>query len=402
MTRIYLDHNATTPIDPEVRAAMLPHLGELYGNPSSVEHEDGRLAAEAVEHARAQVAASIGARSGEIVFTSGATEANNMAVLGAARAQPNKRHLITSQVEHAAVLGPAAALEREGWRVTYLPVDGYGRVSPSDVQAAMTTETGLVSVMAANNEVGTIQPIRAIGAICAERSVLLHTDAAQLPAYARLDVERDGVHLASLSAHKAYGPKGVGALYIRSRRPRARLVPITFGGGQERGLRPGTVNTAAIVGMGCAFQIASDRAKDDAKRIHRMCAAFSDGLLGAVAGVALNGHPSERLANNLSFSIDGVEPLALIHRLRNGFSLSAASACSTGKVETSHVLIAMFGDGPRARGGFRISPGRFTTEGDLQLLLEATIEQANQLRGAVGVNAQVPTQPASGKWSSAA
>ena len=379
-SRIYLDHNATTPIDPQVRAAMEPYFGEVFGNPSSVEHEDGRLAAEAVEHAREQVAAAIGARPSEIVFTGGATEANNMAILGAARAQPSKRHIITTQVEHAAVLGPTSALEREGWRITYLPVDGHGQVSPNDVKTAITTETVLVSVMAANNEVGTLQPIQAIGAICAEGDVLFHTDAAQLPACGKLDVARDNVHLASLSSHKAYGPKGIGVLYVRSRCPRAKLVPITFGGGQERGLRPGTLNTAAIVGMGRAFEIAARAAVPDTARLVGMCKAFRDGLSNGVTGSTMNGHPTERLPNNMSFSIEGVEPFALIRALRKTCSFSAASACSTGKVGTSHVLKAMFGDGSRARGAFRISPGRFTTTAEMQAALDATVDQVAKLR----------------------
>ena len=380
-SRIYLDHNATTPIDPQVRAAMEPYFGEIFGNPSSVEHEDGRLAAEAVEHAREQVAAAIGARPSEIVFTGSATEANNMAILGAAQAQPNKQHIVTSQVEHAAVLGPASALEREGWRVTYLPVDGYGRVSPDDVKAAITTTTALVSVMAANNEVGTLQPIREIGAICAERQVLFHTDAAQLPAYMVLDVAQDGLHLASFSAHKAYGPKGVGALYIRSRRPRVKVVPVMFGGGQERGLRPGTLNTPMIAGMGKAFELARERVAMDSERLRASCGSFTRELLNAIPGAVLNGHPLERLPNSLSFSIEGVEPFALIQRLREQVSFSASSACSTGKVETSHVLTAMFGKNDRARGAFRIAAGRFTTDEQMVTALSRVMSATIALRG---------------------
>ena len=303
-----------------------------------------------------------------------------MAILGAARAQPGKRHIITTQVEHAAVLGPASALEHQGWRVTYLAVDEYGRVSPDDIRAAITSETALVSVMAANNEVGTLQPLQAIGAICADSEVLFHTDAAQLPACGRLDVARDGVHLASLSAHKVYGPKGIGALYVRSRRPRARLEPIIFGGGQERGLRPGTLNTPAIVGMGMAFEIARSRAPIDSKRLRAACDRFRDRLLDAVDGAVLNGHRSERLASNLSFSIKGVEPLALIYRLRGNLSFSASSACSTNKVETSHVLIAMFGLGLRARGAFRIAPGRQTSEHEMDDAVSVLIEHARNLQ----------------------
>jgi cysteine desulfurase len=381
-SRIYLDHNATTPIDPAVIAAMEPYLREFFGNPSSIMHEDGHAAALAVDRAREQVASAIGARPNEIIFTGSCTEANNLAILGVCRAHPDKRHLVTTMIEHPAVLEPARALEREGWRVTYLQVDETGRVSPEAVGAALTDETAIVSVIGANNEVGTLQPIREIGAVCAARGVLFHTDLAQLIAYGNVNVEHDNIHLASLSAHKTYGPKGIGALYLRSRKPRARLAPILFGGGQERGLRPGTLNTAAIVGMGVAFDIASHSAAREAPRLREMCARFKDGLLSAVAGTLLNGHPTERLANNLSFSIDGLEPLALIRRLSGRVSFSASSACATDKIETSHVLKAMFGDTARARSAFRIAPGRFTTDEEMDQALKWIIEETERLRGA--------------------
>lgn len=378
--RIYLDHNATTPIDPAVVEAMEPYLRELFGNPSSVEHEHGHAAAIAVDKARGQVAAAIAARPSEIVFTGSCTEANNLAILGVARAHPDKRHIVTSSIEHPAILEPIRALERDGWRATYLPVDEFGQVSISAVEAALTEDTALVSIMAANNEVGSLQPIRAIGELCEARGTLFHTDAAQLMAYDSISVERDRVHLVSLSAHKTYGPKGIGALYVRSRKPRARLAPVLFGGGQERGLRPGTLNTAAIVGMGAAFAIAHRSAQTEAKRLGRMCVKFRDGLLAQIDGVKLNGHPTDRLANNLSFSVDGVEPLALIHRLREHISFSASSACATEKVQTSHVLKAMFGDCARARAAFRIAPGRFTTDQDMDLALGLLVKEVELLR----------------------
>jgi cysteine desulfurase len=359
--QIYLDHNATTPLDPRVFAAMEPYLREFYGNPSSVEHEHGHVTSLAVEVARKQVADAIGARPNEIVFTGSCTEANNLAILGVARANPDKRHIITTQIEHPAVLEPARALEREGWSVTYLPVDQCGAVSLADVEAAFQSDTSLVSVMAANNEVGTLQPIREIGALCAAREVLFHTDLAQIIAYGDVNVDRDDIHLASISAHKAYGPKGIGALYIRSRRPRARVVPIFFGGGQERGIRSGTLNTPAIVGMGVALEIAKASAVSDAIRIREMCNTFRESFLSDVHGAVLNGHETNRLANNLSFSVKGLEPLALIRRLREKVSISTSSACATDSIQTSHVLMAMFGDNDRARGAFRIAPGRFTT-----------------------------------------
>jgi len=359
---------------------MEPHLREMFGNPSSGENEDGHLAAVAVELGRAQVAGALNARPNEIVFTGSCTEANNMALLGVARTFPEKRHIITCAIEHPAVLEPARALEREGWRVTYLPVDINGQVSVGDVQAALAKDTALVSIMAANNEVGTLQPIREVGAICTQHGVLFHTDLAQIIAYGEIDVERDNIHLASMSAHKAYGPKGIGALYIRSRRPRVKIAPILYGGGQERGLRPGTLNTVAIVGMGAAYDIAKRTAMTEAVRLRHLCGTFRDRFVAQVAGVLLNGHPTDRLPNNLSFSIEGVEPLALMRRLRERLSISASSACSTNKIETSYILQAMFGDTPRARAAFRIAPGRFTTPADMEEALHLLAAEVAHLR----------------------
>jgi cysteine desulfurase len=368
--RIYLDHNATTPLDPAVVSAMEPFVREYFGNPSSVEHEHGHAASLAVERAREQVALSIGARPNEIVFTGSCTEADNLAIIGAARAHPEKKHLVTTGIEHPAVFESARALEREGWQVTYLSVDECGRIDLEELRNSVTDRTSLVSVMAANNEVGTLQPIGEIGAFCASRGILFHSDMAQVSGSGSINVMRDDIHLASFSAHKAYGPKGVGALYVRSRKPRAKVLPIFFGGGQERGLRPGTLNVPAIVGMGEALTIARARAKRDGPRLKSMCDNFRDGLLAAVPAARLNGHPTERLPNNLSFSVDGVEPLALMRALRAEISFSASSACATDKIETSPVLKAMFGEVPRARNAFRIAPGRFTTEDEMTRALE--------------------------------
>ncbi len=376
---IYLDHNATTPIDPRVRAAMLPYLDELFGNASSVEHAHGHRASQAVNQAREQIAAAIGARTNEILFTSGCTEANNIALLGVARANPDKRHIVTSAIEHPAVLEPCRALEREGWRLTVLQVDKSGRIDLDALAASLTEDTAIVSIMAANNEVGTRQPVAEIGALCAARDILFHCDAAQVGAFGLLDVERDNVHLASLSAHKAYGPKGIGALYVRSRRPRARLAPIFFGGGQERGLRPGTLNAPAIVGMGEALALARREGAGDAARLHAMLALVRAQFEASIAGVQFNGDPEWRIANNLSLSIPGVEPLALIRRLSDYISFSASSACATEKIETSPVLLAMFGDTPRARTAFRLSPGRFTTEDEMARAAELMIAEIQRL-----------------------
>lgn len=380
MDRVYLDHNATTPIDPRVIEAMEPYLREIFGNPSSVEHEDGHAAARAVAKSRAQVAAAIGARENEIIFTGSCTEADNMAIFGVARADLGRKHVVTTAIEHPAILEPARALEREGWRVTYVPVGEDGRVSVSAIADSLCDDTALVSVMAANNEVGSLQPIHEIGALCAARGVTFHTDLAQIAAYGDIDVERDNIHLASLSAHKAYGPKGIGALYVRARRPRVKLTPLLFGGGQERGLRPGTLNTAGIVGMGAAMEIAKRTAKSEAVRLSSLCTNFRDAVLAHVPGALLNGHPTDRLPNNLSFSIPGLEPLALMRCLRDQLSFSASSACATDKIKTSHVLLAMFGDTERARGAFRIAPGRFTTEAQMGVAASLIIEECTRLR----------------------
>lgn len=380
LTPLYLDNNATTRTDPRVVEAMLPYFTEDFGNPSSVEHLHGNRAQAAVKQAREQVAGAIGARETEILFTGSCTEANNMAILGAARAQPDKKHLITSAIEHPSVVEPMRALEREGWELTVLAVDDAARVSPDAVKAAIRPDTVLVSVMAANNEVGTIQPIRAIGTACEAAGVLFHCDLAQLLAHHRIDVLADHIHLASLSGHKAYGPKGIGALYVRSRSPRARLQPISYGGGQEKALRPGTLNVPLIVGMGEAIALAGrDQAKERA-RLTAMAEQFRAVVAAGIDGVAFNGDPVERLPGNISLSIDGVDPLALMHRLNGVASFSASSACSTEKVETSPVLLAMFGDGPRARHAFRVSPGRFTTAEALMGFADDLIREAQDLR----------------------
>ena len=384
---IYLDHNATTPIDPVVFAAMEPFLREVYGNPSSIEHAHGHAAGTAVERAREQVASAIGAQAKEIVFTGSCTEADNIAILGAARANPAKRHLITTAVEHPAILEPMKALEKAGWQVTRLPVDEFGVVTAEAVSDAITDQTALVSVMGANNEVGALQPIRDIGAICSQRGVLFHTDLAQTIAYHPVDVDKDNIHLASISAHKAYGPKGIGALYVRSRRPRVKLEPLMFGGGQERSLRPGTLNPAAIVGMGEALRLCQKYAGKDSDRIKVMCASFWQRISAELPGAVLNGPAENRLANNLSISIEGVEPLALMRNLREKISFSASSACATDKMETSHVLLAMFGDTLRARQAFRIAPGRFTSESEMTTASNFIIDEVRRLAGGTHVAA---------------
>jgi cysteine desulfurase len=377
---VYLDHNATTPADPRVVDAMIPYFTGVFGNPSSVEHTHGHAAQSAVSEARSKVARALGARDNEIVFTGSCTEANNIAILGSARAQPEKRHVVTTAIEHPAVLEPMRQLQREGYELTILPVDEFGLVDAGQVAAALRDDTLLVSVMAANNEVGTIQPIAEVGMACEERGVLFHSDLAQLMAHGPFDVAASNVHLASVSGHKAYGPKGVGALYARSRSPRARLAAIGFGGGQERGLRSGTLNVPLIVGMAEALAICAKEGRAEGERLTAMCRDFGQRMMASLDGVQLNGHPAARIPGNCSLSIAGVEPLALMHRLRDIASFSASSACATDKVETSHVLLAMFGDTLRARQAFRVSPGRFTTAAELAAFGDALIEAVGDLR----------------------
>lgn len=383
-TPLYLDHNATTPVDPRVVDRMLPYFTEVFGNPASVEHVHGNRAQAAVKRAREQVAQAIGARENEIVFTGSCTEANNLAILGAARANPDKRHIVTTAVEHPSVLEPCLQLEREGWDITVLGVDEQGMVAPADVASALRADTLLVSIMGANNEVGTIQPINEIGDICARAGVLFHSDLAQLLSCRKVDVATANIHLASISGHKLYGPKGVGALYVRSRSPRAKVAPIQFGGGQEKGLRPATVNVPLVVGLGEALLLATRQCAADSARLATMSGAFRDHIAAHLEGVSFNGHPTERLPGNSSISIAGVEPLALMHKLNPFASFSASSACSTEKVETSPVLLAMFGDSARARQAFRISPGRFTDKVALMDFAQQLVSEVAQLRQFAG------------------
>lgn len=376
---IYLDHNATTPVDSEVFEAMKPYFTEKFGNPSSVEHYYGHEAAEAVEHARAGVAGFINARPEEIIFTGSCTEANNMAIKGVLEAYPDKRHFVTSQIEHPSVMEAFRHLESRGANVEYVPVDEHGIVDPDTVKAAICEHTALVSIMAANNEIGTLQPLREIGEICRERDVLFHSDLAQA-SYLPIDVREMGLHLASLSAHKAYGPKGVGGLYVRSRRPRIRLRPLIHGGGQERGLRSGTVNTPLVIGMATALRRLEGLRAAETDRVRSLRDKVTSELAHRIDGLLTNGHPTQRLPHNVSFSIQGIDPHALIRSLRESVTFSATSACSTGKVKTSHVLLAMFGDCWRSRLAFRIGVGRHTTRDEIATAVDQIALGVQRLR----------------------
>jgi cysteine desulfurase len=379
---IYLDHAATTPLRAEVLEAMLPYLGEHWGNPSSI-HRSGRRARQGLDEARETVARILGAKPREIVFTSGGTEADNLAIKGAAWAGSSRgRHVITSSVEHKAVLDSCQYIERYGFEVTYLPVDRYGRVDPADVAAAMTDHTTLVSVMAANNEVGTIQPIAEIGAVCRERRVAFHTDAVQAAAYLPVDVDGWQASFVSLGAHKLYGPKAVGALFVRQG---TQLLPQQSGGAQERQRRAGTEDVAALVGFATALDLVhADPEARDAE--NRRQAGLRDRLIAGLTslpGVVLTGHPTERLANSASVVLEGVEGGDLVAALDlEGIEASTGSACTTGSIEPSHVLLAMGIDERLAHGSLRLTLGRGTTEADVDRTLEAVTACVARLRAA--------------------
>jgi cysteine desulfurase len=377
---IYLDNNSTTRVDPRVVEAMLPYFTEQYGNAASRTHGFGRRAAEAVEEARAQIAHLIGSDAREIIFTSGATESNNLALKGAAGMYRRKgNHLITAVTEHRAVLDPCRRLEHEGCRVTFLPVDEYGRVTPAQVAEALTDETILVSIMAANNEIGTLQPVQDIGRLCKERGVLFHCDAAQAAGKVPLNVEDLGVDLLSLSAHKIYGPKGVGALYVRRRDPVVRLEPLFDGGGHERRLRSGTLPVPLIVGFGVACQLCEQEMAAEAERLTRLRERLRHGIMDRLEEVYLNGHATERLPGNLNLSFAYIHGDALMMNLRN-VALSSGSACTSAEPEPSYVLRALGRSDELAHGSLRFGLGRFTTEEEIDYVADAVVEAVRHLR----------------------
>lgn len=357
MRPIYFDYNATTPVDPRVLEAMLPYLREQFGNPSS-SHAYGLAAQAAVEQARGQVAALLGCAPDEIIFTGGGSEADNLALKGSAEAnQARGDHLITSQIEHPAVLATCRYLEHRGFRVTYLLVDRYGRVGLDDVQRAITPRTILITIMHANNEVGTLQPLAAIGDLSRARGIPFHTDAAQSVGKLPTRVDELGVDLLTVAGHKLYAPKGVGALFVRRG---LRLEPLIHGAGHEGGRRAGTENTAGIVGLGEACRLAGEGLDEETARLHNLRDRLHQGLATQVGQVYLNGHPSERLPNTLNVSFAGVESAALLS-LAPEVAASTGSACHAGRTEPSAVLLAMGVSPELALGAVRFSLGRWTT-----------------------------------------
>lgn len=367
MRRIYLDHAATTPVSPAVLEAMLPCFTQVWGNASSV-HAPGREAKRALEAARRQVAKALNASvPQEIYFTAGGSESDNWAIKGVAFTHKTG-HIITTTIEHHAVLHTCQWLEKQGFSVTYLPVDGYGRVTAAQVEQAIRPDTFLVSVMAANNEVGTIQPIAEIGALCRARGILFHTDAVQAVGAIPLDVQAMQVDLLSLSGHKLHGPKGVGALYIRKW---VKVDSLIHGGAQERGFRAGTENLPGIVGLGKAVELAQEGLADNAARMTALRDKLIHGLMARVPDARLNGHPTDRLPNNVNMSFDGVEGEALLLRLDlAGVACSSGSACTSGTLDASHVLLAMGLNEAEAHGSLRMTLGTDTTEEDIDAVLE--------------------------------
>jgi cysteine desulfurase len=379
---IYLDHHATTPCDPRVVEAMLPYFGARFGNASSATHRYGWEAEAAVEDARERLAAAVGAADArEIVFTSGTTESDNLALQGVARAGRRRGdHLVTSVVEHPAVLDTCDALERDGFQVTRIGVDAGGRVDPGELAAVLTDRTLLVSVMTANSEVGTLQPVAELARVCAERGVLFHSDAAQAVGKVPFDVKALGVDLASFCAHKLYGPKGVGALYLRERRPRIRLEPLLYGGGHERGRRSGTLPVPLIVGFARAVELCLADLEAEAARQAALRDRLWDGLRAGVGEVRLNGSPEHRLPGNLNVCFPGLDADALIPALKD-VALSSGSACASASGEPSHVLLALGLSAADARSSLRFGLGRGTTSEQVDRVVVRVCEEVAALRG---------------------
>ncbi len=381
MRRIYLDHAATTPVSPDVMAAMTPYFTQVYGNASSI-HGEGREAKRAVENARRQVAKALNAAiPQEIYFTAGGSESDNWALKGAAFAH-GSGHIITTAIEHHAVLHTCQQLEKQGFSVTYLPVDEFGRVNASQVEKALRPDTFLVSVMAANNEVGTIQPIAEIGEVCRNRGILFHTDAVQAVGAIPLDVQAMKIDLLSLSGHKLHGPKGVGALYIRKG---VKIDNLIHGGAQERGYRAGTENLPGIVGLGKAVELAHANLAENAARMTRLRDRLIHGLTQRIPASRLNGHPELRLPGNVNISFDGVEGEALLLRLDLvGVAGSSGSACTSGALDPSHVLMALGLSEAAANGALRLTLGTQTTPEEIDAVLDILPPIVEDLRRMTG------------------
>ena len=378
--RIYLDNNATTPVDPQVLDAMLPYFGERFGNAASRSHSFGWEAEEAVEHARQQVAELIGADSKEIIWTSGASERNNIAIKGVAEKYADKgRHIITQVTEHKAVIDPCKYLEQHGFRVTFLPVDHLGRVDVQQLADAIQNDTILVSIMHGNNEIGTLQPIAEIGKLCKQRGVLFHTDGCQTFGKVPINVEEMGIDLLSCSGHKIHGPKGVGAMYVRRKRPRVICEAIVHGGGHERNMRSGTLNVPGIVGLGKAAELCRLHLDTEPARIAALRDRLKGGILAQLDEVHLNGHPTERTSTNLNLSFSYVEGESLMMGMSE-IAVSSGSACTSASLEPSYVLKALGVGDELAHSSIRFSLGRFNTAVEIDYTVERVAAAVRKLR----------------------
>jgi cysteine desulfurase len=377
---VYLDYHATTPVDPAVLEAMLPYFTERFGNAASRQHAYGWEAHDAVERARRQVATLIGASPNEVVFTSGASESNNLAIKGVACALRERgRHVVTAVTEHKSVLDSCARLERDGWAVSRVRVAGDGVIDLDALRAAMTDQTTLVSVMAANNEIGVLQPLSEIAAIVHERGALLHSDAAQAFGKVPLDVEAAGVDLLSLTAHKCYGPKGTGALYVRRQRPKVPIECQIDGGGHENGLRSGTLNVPGIVGLGACAEVAQAALPEESRRLAARRDRLLGGLRAGLDGLRVNGSLQRRLPHNLHVSFEGIEGEALLMALGD-LAVSTGSACSSGSQAPSHVLTAIGAVGPGAGASIRFGLGRWTTDAEIDFAIDRVTSVVRSLR----------------------
>lgn len=385
---VYMDHHATTPVDKRVLDAMLPFFNEFYANASSTDHRPGAAAAAAVEDARSQVATIIGAREEEIVFTSGATESDNLAIQGVAMQLKEKgKHIITCATEHKAVLDACEYLGGLGWSVTVLPVDSRGDIDLGGLESAIRPQTVLISLMLANNEIGTILVAEEVGKIARDHGVLFHTDAAQAVGHIPVDVNKINADLMSISAHKVYGPKGVGALYVRRHNPRVKLIPLIYGGGQEKGLRSGTLNVPGIVGLGKALEIARREMNSEGRRLMGWTEKMRVDFVDAVEGAEQNGHPTRRLPHNLNVFFPRIESKAVVQAVSSELAISAGSACTTNETKPSHVLLAL-GFGPeRAHSSIRFGLGRFNTEAEVEYAVQRVTEVVERLRKLRGTSA---------------
>mgnify|MGYP002624251346 CR=1 FL=1 len=377
---IYMDNNSTTPCDPRVVETMLPYFHEKFGNAASRSHAFGWQAEEAVDQAREQIAQLIGASAKEIIFTSGATESDNLALKGVASMYRKKgNHIVTVSTEHKAIIDPCKRLERDGYEVTYLPVDKNGQVQVEQVAEALTDKTILVSIMAANNEIGTLHPIKGIGQLCKEKGVLFHTDAVQQIGKLPLDVNEMGIDLLSLSGHKLYGPKGIGALYVRRKNPRVRLDAMIDGGGHERGMRSGTLPVPLCVGLGAACQLCFDEMDSEIERLTQLRERLREGIQGKLESTYVNGHPTERLPGNLNLSFAFVEGEGLMMGI-NEVAVSSGSACTSASLEPSYVLRALGVGDELAHSSIRFGLGRFNTEEEVDFVIDHVVEAVNRLR----------------------